>query len=319
MREGEKELINKRIVVTGGDGFLGHHVMPLLKEKYKEVINASHKDWDLLDELAVQRLYLLTKPDIVIHLAARVGGIQYNQANPGKLFYENLLMGVHLIHQGMKYGRLDKFVCIGTICSYSKIPRRIPFQEDDLWEGFPEETNAPYGVAKRSLAIMCEAYRKQYNMNCIYLMPTNEYGMFDNFTDARGHVIPMLIKRFIKAKVNNIKQVKVWGTGTATREFLYAGDCAEAIVLATEKYNKSEPMNIGSGQEIKISDLAKLIAKLVGYEGEIVFDASMPDGQPRRFLDVSKAKKELGWRASTSLEEGLKRTINWYIANRSDL
>lgn len=311
-------MINKRIVVTGGDGFLGHHVVPLIRGKYTETFLVRHEDYDLLKEEDVMSMYKILKPDIVIHLAARVGGIQYNQANPGKLFRENMQMGLHMIHQGMEFGKLQKFVCISTICSYSKIPPRIPFREEDLWMGFPEETNAAYGVSKRSLDVMCRAYRKQYGMNCIYLMLTNNFGEWDEFGQEQGHVIPMLIRRFIEAKERSLPNVVCWGTGKASREFIYAGDCAEAIVLATEKYNSPEPMNIGSGQEIKIADLAVLIAELIGYKGKIEFDASMPDGQPRRFLDVSKAEKELGWKASTPLKDGLEKTIDWYLANRGD-
>jgi GDP-L-fucose synthase len=218
----------------------------------------------------------------------------------------------------MEYGGLEKFVCISTICVYPAIPPRIPFKEDDIWCELPEISNLPYGISKRSLDVMCRAYRKQYGMNCIYLMLTNNFGEFDSFDFETAHVIPMLIRRFIEAKEREFPQVKVWGTGLASREFLYAGDCAQAIVLATEEYNSPEPMNIGSGQEIKIADLAKLIAELVGYEGKIEFDASMPDGQPRRFLDVSRAEKELGWKATTPLKEGLERTINWYLRNRSE-
>jgi GDP-L-fucose synthase len=311
-------MINKRVVVTGGDGFLGHHVVPLLEKKYEVVINIKHKDWDLLKEKEVALMYSTYKPDIVIHLAARVGGIQYNMANPAKLFRENMQMGMNLIHRGYLYGKLEKFVNIGTTCMYPRTPDHMPFIEDDIYGNYPEETNAPYAISKRSLEVMGRAYNKQYGMNIIFLMPANMFGPEDTFTNLQGHVIPMLIKRFIEAKGQDIWVTKVWGTGKATREFLYAGDCAQAIVLATEKYNSPEPMNIGSGQEIKIADLAKLIAELVGYEGKIEFDASMPDGQPRRFLDVSRAEKELGWEASTPLKEGLKRTIDWYLANRSE-
>jgi GDP-L-fucose synthase len=312
-------MVNKRVVVTGGDGFLGHHVVPLLEKEYSEVTVVKHEYYDLLKEQDVISMYRRIQPDIVIHLAARVGGIQYNIANPGKLFRENMQMGMNLIHQGYLYGRLEKFVNIGTTCMFPRIPEHLPFIEDDIYGNYPEVSNAPYAISKRSLEVMGRAYCKQYGMNIIFLMPANMYGTEDTFTDEQGHVIPMLIKRFIGAKENNTEIVRVWGTGKATREFLYAGDCAEAILLATEKYNSPEPMNIGSGQEIRITDLAELIAKLVGFKGKIEFDASMPDGQPRRFLDVSKAEKELGWKASTPLEEGLKRTIDWYLANRSSL
>lgn len=311
-------MVNKRIVVTGGDGFLGHHVVPLLRGKYSDLFPLKHNYFDLLKEDHVVSMYKEIKPDIVIHLAARVGGIQYNMANPGKLFRENMQMGMNLIHQGYLYGKLEKFVNIGTTCMYPRIPEHLPFIEDDIYGNYPEQTNAPYAISKRSLEVMGRAYNKQYGMNIIFLMPANMYGPEDTFTNEQGHVIPMLIKRFIQAKENGLTTTRVWGTGKATREFLYAGDCAQAILLATEKYNSPEPMNIGSGQEIMIADLAKLIAELVGYEGKIEFDASMPDGQPRRFLDVSKAEKEIGWKASTPLKDGLKKTIDWYLANRGD-
>ncbi len=314
-----RKVISKRVAVTGGDGFLGHHVMPLLQQKYKTVINIKHKDWDLLKENEVALMYATYKPDIVVHLAARVGGIQYNMANPGKLFRENMQMGMNLIHHGMLYSKLDKFVNIGTTCMFPRIPEHLPFIEDDIYGNYPEITNAPYALSKRGLEVMGRAYCKQYGMNIIFLMPSNMFGTEDTFTDEQGHVIPMLIKRFIEAEEQNFLNVVCWGTGNATREFLYAGDCAKAIVLATEKYDKPNPMNIGSGQEITIKALAEMIAELVGYKGKIEFDPSMPEGQPRRFLDVSKAERELGWKASTPLEEGLRCTIDWYMANRSSL
>lgn len=313
-------MIHKRVVVTGGDGFLGHHLVPLLTEHYVETIIIKHEYYDLLEKERVKAMYENIKPDIVIHLAARVGGIQYNLKNPAKLFYENLQMGVNLIHEGWKYGRLGKFTCLGTICSYPLSPP-IPFKEDDLWDGYPEPTNGSYGVAKRSLEEMCRAYRKQYGMPCIYLMPVNLMGEFDDFSDQTAHVIPMLIKRFIEAKKNKAKEVQVWGSGQATREFLYAGDCAQMILTATEKYNESYPMNLGSGKETSIAELAELIKELVGYKGKIVWDSSKPDGQPRRFLDVSRSIQYLGFNPEKALplKEGLKKTIEWYMKNRSEL
>jgi GDP-L-fucose synthase len=313
-------LIKKRVVVTGSEGFLGHHVMKELMPEYSQIIGISHKDYDLLKEDRVKALYDNLKPDIVIHLAARVGGIQYNIVNPATLFYHNLQMGVHLIHFGMLYGRLEKFVCISTICSYPVSPS-IPFSEDELWDGKPEISNLPYGLAKRSLETMCQAYRKQYGMNCIYLMPTNNFGEEDCFTQEQGHVIPMLIKRFIHAKENKLTFVTVWGSGLATREFLYAGDCAKLIVEATKSYNEPYPMNLGSGKETSIAELAELIAELVGYKGKIVWDTSKPDGQPRRFLDISRSIQWLGFNPERALplREGLRRTIEWYMENRDKL
>ena len=308
-------LTDKRILLTGGQGFLGHHVTALLKEHCKELMVVKHDRFDLLNDDDAQNMYAIYKPDIVIHLAARVGGIGYNQANPGKLFYENLKMGMNVIHYARE-AQIKKLVCVGTICSYPKIPPRIPFQEEDLWEGYPEETNAPYGIAKKALLTMCQAYRQQYNMNCIYLMPVNMYGPYDNFNDESSHVIPALIKRFLHAKQNSLPEVKIWGSGQATREFLYVGDCAKVIIAATDSYDKPEPMNIGSGQEILISDLAKLIAGIIGYSGRITFDNNMPDGQPRRVLNISRIQSELGFQKTSilPLEEGLRRTTEWYLA-----
>ena len=302
-------LLDKRVIVTGGEGFLGYHVTKQLECKELSIIR--HSEYELLNDSDVVRMYYDYNPDIVIHLAARVGGIGYNKTNPGKLFYENLKMGLNMIHYGMLHG-IEKMVCVGTICSYPKIPPRIPFKEEDLWEGYPEETNAGYGIAKKALLVQCQTYRQQYGMNCIYLMPVNMYGEHDDFEDESSHVIPALIKRFINAKKNNLSEVVIWGSGRATREFLYVDDCAKAIAVATDSYNKSEPINLGSGQEISIANLTEMISDIVGYAGVIKFDDSMPDGQPRRVLDVSRMRKELGSFSHLSLKEGLTRTIKWY-------
>jgi GDP-L-fucose synthase len=272
---------------------------------------------------AVKRIYRNAKPDIVIHLAARVGGIGANRANPGRFFYDNLMMGVQMMEVGRQVG-LEKFVAVGTVCAYPKFTV-VPFKEEDLWNGYPEETNAPYGLAKKMLLVQAQAYRQQYGFNAIYLLPVNLYGPRDNFDLETSHVIPALIKKMVDAmyepnKPNKRKElhdtITVWGTGKATREFLYVEDCAEAIVLATEKYNKPDPINIGAGFEISIKELVELIAKLTCFRGDIIWDNSKPDGQPRRMLDTSKAEKEFGFKARTSLEEGLKKTIEWYLSTR---
>lgn len=302
---------NKRIVVTGGAGFLGGYVVEKLKQKRcKEIFIPRSKDYNLVEMEAVKRLYRDFNPDIVIHLAASVGGIGANRKNPGKFFYENIMMGVQMIEQGRIF-RIEKFVTLATICSYPKYTP-VPFKEEDLWNGYPEETNAPYGLAKKMLLVQSQAYRQQYGFNSICLFPVNLYGPRDNFDLESSHVIPALIRKCIEAIEENKNEIVVWGTGNATREFLYVKDAAEAIVLATEKYNRSDPVNIGAGFEISIKDLVKLIVDLTGFKGEIVWDTSKPDGQPRRILDVSKAEEEFAFKAKVSLEEGLKRTIEWY-------
>lgn len=263
---------------------------------------------------AVKRVYRDARPDIVIHLAARVGGIGANRENPGKFFYDNLIMGVQLIEAGRQVG-LEKFVAIGTICAYPKFTP-VPFKEEDLWNGYPEETNAPYGLAKKMLLVQSEAYRQQYGFNSICLFPVNLYGPGDNFDPNSSHVIPALIKKCVDAINSNGEEIVVWGSGKPTREFLYVEDAAEGILLATEKYNKSEIVNIGAGFEISIKDLVELIVRLTGFKGKVVWDASKPDGQPRRCLDTSKAEHEFGFRARTNFEDGLKRTIAWYRENR---
>ena len=308
-------LSDKRILVTGGAGFLGKFVVRKLQESgCQEIFVPRSNDYNLVEMQAVQRLYKDSKPDIVIHLAAVVGGIGANSANPCKFFYDNLMMGVQMIEQGRLNG-IDKFVAVGTICAYPKFTP-VPFQESELWNGYPEETNAPYGLAKKMLLVQTQAYRQQYDFNAIYLLPVNLYGSGDNFDLQTSHVIPALIKKCFDAIKHGDKSIIVWGTGKPTREFLYVEDAAEAIVLATEKYNEPDPVNVGSGFEISVAELATLITRLTGFKGKLVWDASKPDGQPRRCLDARKAEREFGFKAKTNLEEGLKRTIMWYKAQR---
>lgn len=304
-------LASKKITVTGGAGFLGTHVVVKLRERgCQNIFVPRSKNYNLVDNEAVKRLYQDSKPDIVIHLAAKVGGIGANRENPGKFFYDNLMMGVQMMEQGRLYG-LEKFVAIGTICAYPKFTS-VPFKEEDLWNGFPEETNAPYGLAKKMLLVQSQAYRQQYGFNSIYVLPVNLYGSGDNFNPKSSHVIPALIKKVFDAKGKGERHITVWGTGKPTREFLYVGDAAEGIVLATEKYNKPEPVNLGAGFEISIKSLVELICELAGFNGEIEWDTSKPDGQPRRCLDTSKAKREFGFEAKTDFRDGLRRTIEWY-------
>lgn len=308
-------LSNKRITVTGGAGFLGTNVVNRLRERgCQNVFVPRSKDYNLVDNAAVKRLYQDSKPDVVIHLAAIVGGIGANRENPGKFFYNNLMMGLQMIEQGRLFG-LEKFVAIGTICAYPKFTP-VPFKEDDLWNGYPEETNAPYGLAKKMLLVQSQAYRQQYNFNSIYLLPVNLYGPGDNFDPESSHVIPALIKKVFDAKDKGEKRITVWGTGKATREFLYVEDAAEGIVLATEKYNKPDPVNLGAGFEISIKSLVEMICQLAGFHGKIEWDTSKPDGQPRRRLDTGRAEREFGFKAKTDFGEGLKKTIDWYAANR---
>jgi GDP-L-fucose synthase len=304
-------LRSKRITITGGKGFLGTHLIHTLKEKgYKYLHIANTPEYDLVTYKDIQRMYDDSKPDILIHLAARVGGIGFNRENPATLFYENLMMGVQLLHEGY-LRKIEKLVAIGTICAYPKFTP-VPFKEDDLWNGYPEETNAPYGLAKKMMLVQSQAYRQQYGFNSIFLLPVNLYGPGDNFDPISSHVIPALIKKCVDANVNNEKNIVVWGTGEATREFFYVEDAAEAIVLAMEKYNKSEPVNIGAGFEISIKDLVELIVKLTGFKGQIIWDKTQPDGQPRRMLDTKKAFDEFGFKAKTDFREGLIKTIEWY-------
>ena len=310
-------LATKRILVTGGAGFLGKHVTRKLEEREcEEIFVPRSKDYNLVGMEAVKGLYRDAKPDIVIHLAARVGGIGATSESPGEFFYENLMMGVQMMEQGRLFG-LEKFVAIGTVCAYPKnIP--IPFQEKDLWYGYPEETNASYGLAKKMTLVQAQAYRQQYGFNAIYLLPVNLYGPRDNFNPKTSHVIPALIKKCLDAVEAGKEEITIWGTGKPTREYLYVEDAAEGIILAAEKYNKPEPINLGSGFEISIRDLVSLIAKLTVFKGQIIWDTSKPDGQPRRLFDSSKAEKEFGFRAKTNFEEGLRETIKWYKEQRAE-
>ena len=309
-------LANKRILITGAAGFLGKHVVKKLEDRgCIEIFIPRSKDYNLIDIEAVKRLYRDVKPDIVIHLAAKVGGIGANLRNPGLFFYENLMMGIQVMEQARLFG-IEKLVAIGTICAYPKFTP-VPFKEEDLWNGYPEETNAPYGLAKKMLLVQSQAYRQQYGFNSIYLLPVNLYGPGDNFNPEYSHVIPALIKKVFDAKEKGEKRIVVWGTGNATREFLYAEDAAEGIVLATEQYSKPDPINLGAGFEISIKNLVGLICELTGFYGAIEWDTTKPDGQPRRCLDTNRAKREFGFEAKTDLREGLRETIAWYSANMS--
>jgi GDP-L-fucose synthase len=305
---------NMRICITGGRGFLGTHLVRIFKShKYNKIFVADIDKYDLRKTDEIKRMYREIKPDIVVHLAAKVGGIGANREHPGEFFYDNLIMGIELMEQARKF-RVQKFVALGTICCYPKFTP-VPFKETNLWNGYPEETNAPYGLAKKMLLVQSQAYRQQYGFNSIFLMPVNLYGPGDNFDPNSSHVIPALIKKCFDALKVGDDEIVVWGTGNASREFLYVEDCAEAIVLATEKYNKSEPVNIGAGFEIRIKNLVKLIVRLTGFKGKIRWDKTKPDGQPRRKLDITKAKKEFGFKATTDFQSGLTRTIQWYKAN----
>ena len=311
-------LATKRILVTGGAGFLGKYVVRKLEQRgCKEIFVPRSKDYNLVEMEAVKGLYRDAKPDIVIHLAAVVGGIGANRENPGKFFYDNLMMGVQTMEQGRLFG-VEKFVAIGTICAYPKFTH-VPFKEEDLWNGYPEETNAPYGLAKKMTLLQAQTYRQQYGFNAIYPLLVNLYGPGDNFNPEYSHVIPALIKKVFDATDNDEKHIEVWGTGKATREFLYVEDAAEGIVLATDKYNKAAPVNLGAGFEISIKSLAELICELTGFDGVIEWDTSKPDGQPRRCLDTRKARKEFGFEAKTDFREGLRKTIEWYRVNRHTL
>ncbi len=304
-------LISKRILITGGAGFLGSNVVQeLTRLGCKHILVFRSSEYDLRSPAETARLFGDTRPQIVIHLAAVVGGIGANLANPGRFFYDNLMMGVDIIEQARLH-RVEKVVAIGTVCAYPKFTP-VPFREEDLWNGYPEETNAPYGIAKKMLLVQAQAYRQQYGLNSIYLLPVNLYGPGDSFDPEKSHVIPALIKKCFDAIHSGADHIDVWGTGAASREFLYVEDCARAIVQATQHYDKPEPVNIGAGCEIRIRELVELISDLSGFRGKIRWDPSKPDGQPRRCLDVSRAEREFGFRAQTDFRHGLLKTINWY-------
>jgi len=305
----------RRVLITGGHGFLGRHVTEAVRKRNPATVwPLGKKDCDLRDATAVCTLLKETRPNLVIHLAARVGGIGANQLHPAEFFYDNLMMGVHLFHECWKQG-VEKLVLLGTVCAYPKFTP-VPFKEDDLWNGYPEETNAPYGLAKKMLLVQSQSYRQEYGYNSIFLLPVNLYGPYDHFDPSVSHVIPALIKKCVEAREKNAPYIEAWGDGSPTREFLFARDGAEGIVLAAERYNESLPVNIGSSFEISIKALTETIARLTGYQGEIRWDTSKPNGQPRRKLDVNRAEQKFGFRSTTSFEDGLKETIGWYLANR---
>jgi GDP-L-fucose synthase len=306
-----------RVVVTGGSGFLGLAVVDKLRARgYQNIIVPRSSNYDLRDQQAIVRVYKDANPQVVIHLAAVVGGIGANRANPGRFFYDNAIMGIQMMEYARQYG-VEKFVAVGTICAYPKFAP-VPFKEEDLWNGYPEETNAPYGLAKKMMLVQAQAYRAQYGFNAIYLLPVNLYGPRDNFDLESSHVIPALIRKCVEAKENNHEQIVLWGDGSPTREFLYVEDAAEGIVLATERYDGSEPVNLGTGEEILIRDLAQMIAEEVGFSGSIVWDTTKPNGQPRRCLDVSRSQQYFGFRAQQDLREGIAKTLTWFLTHRAD-
>ena len=306
---------DKRVIVTGGSGFLGSFVLEKLEERgANDVFVPRREDYDLRQSDEIERLLDEHPADMIIHLAALAGGIGANRARPAEFFYDNLMMGVPLLHHAWKKG-VEKFVAVGSICSYPKFTP-LPFKEDDLWNGYPEETNAPYGLAKKMLLVQSQAYRQQYGYNSIYLMPVNLYGPRDNFDLQTSHVIPALIRKAVEAGERGDKELPVWGDGSPTREFLYAEDAADGIVTAAEKYNGDQPVNLGSGYEISIKDLVEMVARMTGFEGKIVWQTDKPNGQPRRALDVTRAKEYFGWSAQVPFEEGMRRTIEWFKENR---
>lgn len=309
------DLIHKRIVVTGGAGFLGKHLVSKLQQAgCLRVVVPDHRRFDLTQNADIERLFLAHRPEVLIHLAAVVGGIGANRRNPGRYFYENAIMGIQLIEAARRY-EVEKSVVLGTICAYPKFTP-VPFREEDLWNGYPEETNAPYGLAKKMLLVQCQAYHREYGTNSVFLLPVNLYGPGDNFDLDNSHVIPALIRKCVEAVHTGATSIELWGDGSPTREFLYVEDAAEGIILATLHYDKPEPVNLGNGTEISIRDLAVLIADLTGFRGHIKWDIRQPNGQPRRCLDTSRAEREFGFRAKTPLAIGLRATIEWYIANR---
>jgi len=312
------DLSTKRICVTGGAGFLGQHLVRNLQSKgARDIFIPRYPEYDLVKGEDIARMLADAQPDIIIHLAAHVGGIGANLARPAEFFYDNLMMGVQLMHQAWQRG-VEKFVALGTICAYPKYTP-IPFKEENLWDGYPEETNAPYGLAKKMLLVQSQAYRQQYGFNSIFLLPVNLYGPGDNFDLASSHVIPALIRKCVEAKEQGADEIVAWGDGSPTREFLYVEDAAEGIALATQYYNRSDPVNLGSNFEISIKDLTELIARLTGFEGRVRWDTSKPNGQPRRKLDTTRAKEYFGFSAKTNFEDGLRKTIDWYLANRSKI
>jgi GDP-L-fucose synthase len=307
---------NSQILVTGGSGFLGSAVVNNLRARgYQRIFVPRSTEYDLRDQQAAVRLYRDSRPDVVVHLAAVVGGIGANRANPGRFFYDNAVMGIQLMEYARRAG-VKKFVALGTICAYPKFAP-VPFKEEELWNGYPEETNAPYGLAKKMLLVQAQAYRAQYGFNAIYLLPVNLYGPGDNFDLDSSHVIPALIRKCVEAKERNEKEIVLWGDGSPTREFLYVEDAAEAIRLATERYDGGEPVNLGSGAEISIKDLAGMIMDEVGFHGAIIWDTTKPNGQPRRCLDVTRAEREFGFRAGFGLREGIAKTLDWFLAHRA--
>jgi GDP-L-fucose synthase len=306
---------NRRVCVTGGAGFLGSYILDKLRQRgAAEIFVPLIEEYDLVQQSEILRVLDRARPDIILHLAAHVGGIGANRLHPAEFFYDNLMMGVQLMHEAWKRG-VEKFVALGTVCAYPKFTP-VPFREDELWNGYPEETNAPYGLAKKMMLVQSQSYRQQYGFNSIFLVPVNLYGPRDNFNLETSHVIPALIRKCVEARKKGEAEVVLWGDGTPTREFLYAEDAAEGILLATERYNASDPVNLGSGREISIRDLATLLGSLTGFQGRFVWDTTKPNGQPRRGLDTSRAEKLFGFRAQTSFEDGLRTTVDWYLANQ---
>jgi GDP-L-fucose synthase len=309
------DLRGKRIIVTGGSGFLGSHLIERLERTgCSDIFVPRSSDYDLTRSEAIERLFAERRPEILFHLAAVVGGIGANRENPGRFFYENAIMGIQLIEASRSW-KVEKTILAGTICAYPKFTP-VPFREEDLWNGYPEETNAPYGVAKKMMLVQSQAYREQYGLNAIFVLPVNLYGPRDNFDLQSSHVIPALIRKCVEAVTGGRDEIVLWGDGSPTREFLYVEDAAEGICLAAEKYEKPDPVNLGSGMEISIHDLATMIAEMTGFSGKIIWDTSQPNGQPRRCLDVSKAAQEFGFRAETPFRDGLRKTIDWYIAHQ---